>query len=249
MSVPPRLMGRQKRDTTTPRNKYDAAASAPDITFAPRRDDAHNDLWAQFALARGATSAGVRPTAAVTLRTSDGRVLSCDHDQGAALMVDTEKGTSSCRRCGAVVECNQLDQQVTADSKLRKSAEYERVYHANEVFAAYLGQGPPVPAAVLLAMQEYVEHTYIVAFSASAYDAACGPVDDRGLAVDAKGNLVPAFRLNPMRMRRPHYRQMCTALGVKSFAERWVAIKTYLTGGRFRPIYPSKKQLDDIQVG
>jgi hypothetical protein len=242
-------MGRQKRDTTTPRNKPDAAASAPSVIFGERNGDPHNALWAQFAAVRRSADADPRCASTVTIRTSDGRRLSCNHDNGLSLIGDAEKGTSSCVRCGAVVECNQLDQQVTADSKLRKSAEYERVYHANEVFAAYLGQGPPVPAAVLLAMQEYVQHTYIVAFSATAYEAVVGLVDDSGFAVDSKGNLVPAYRLNPMRMRRPHYRQMCTVLGVKSFAERWVAIKTYLTQGRFRPVYPTKKQLDDIQVG
>ena len=90
-------------------------------------------------------------------------------------------------------------------------------------------------------MEAFVATTRVSAFSATSFTVYEGPVSD-----DDEGSRWQY--LDPMEMERPHYRQMCAMMGVKSLAERWVQIKRYLTEGAWKPTYPAPDQIYRIQM-
>ncbi len=148
---------------------------------------------------------------------------------------DIRQGALVCVQCGAVKR-NHLVMPELADPLVHRrrsrTAPYFPPYHSNERFAAWFCTGPHVGAEDLARIRRYLGETP-VRVTATGYK-----VDKRSLR-----------RLDPLEMNSYHFRQVCTALKMRTHAERWVSIKQDLLGGhdKWKPRYPDPITMYRIQ--
>jgi hypothetical protein len=144
---------------------------------------------------------------------------------------DVREGDSICIGCGAVANDPYFpDAPDVLCNRYRESAPYQRLYHFNEVWSAYTCRGPPIPTAAVEQMRAFVRTTPIASFTRSGFKVDRGPL-----------STLNRRRLNPQTMQRVHYRQMCDALKMKKYSERWVSIKALLCGGAYMHDRRNKK--------
>lgn len=151
------------------------------------------------------------------------------------IQLDKLGGYYACAECGALAEHSYFaDGADYSTQRLRSSSPYNFMYHFNEVWTAYHGKGPRVEPDDFIAICRYILDTRIQQFTARRY------------VVDLTHT--SSTTLNPLRMQRPHFHQMCKELGLPMLAERWVQIKKRLCGEHFQMQYPSSEEEDAIRV-
>ena len=155
------------------------------------------------------------------------------------LELDRIGGAWVCVECGAVADERYYgDQGTSVLHRPRVSSPYNFMYHFNEVWAAYKGRGPLVHKDDFAVIKQYIETTYVVAFTANGF------VPYNELRHSETTHLVTL--MDPLRMQRVHYQQVCKLLGLGPLAERWVQIKRRICGAAWQVPYPSADEENAI---
>lgn len=154
------------------------------------------------------------------------------------LELDRIGGAWVCCECGAVADERYFgDQGPSVLHKPRISSPYNFMYHFNEVWAAYKGRGPVVHKDDMALIERYIAETCIVSFTSSGFTAY-----DPTRHFEAQSVTL----MDPLRMQRVHYQQVCKNLGLGPLAERWVQIKRKLCGESWHVHYPTVEEENAI---
>jgi len=167
------------------------------------------------------------------------RRLLCPECDSADVELDRIGGLWACTHCGAVAdELYNGPYEWHTIQRARQSSPYNTIYHFNEIWAAYRGRGPVVLEDDMLRIRHYIATTYVRDYTASGF---------REYDPEKDGFVVVAL-MDPLRMQRPHYVQVCKRVGLVSLGERWVQIKKTLCGDRWQINYPSAAEEQAIQA-
>lgn len=163
----------------------------------------------------------------------------CDSDD---IECDRIGGYWVCTECGAVAdELCAGDYRAETTQRPRESSPYNFVYHFNEIWAAYKGRGPLVHEDDLANIVDYIEHTFVLVFTASTF-VPYDPATYTGVQP------ATVMLMDPYVMQRPHYVKVCKLVGLTSLGERWVQIKKRICGERWQVNYPSVAEENAVRA-
>lgn len=157
---------------------------------------------------------------------------SCAYCGGFRWVRNDKCAENICMHCGQVDDGDRIPEAPYNHHRLRESAPYTRIYHFNEVMAAWKCTGPAIPGTIMSRIRNYINSVPIASVSpGEPYRVDRGPLSHMN-----KRRLVPA------ELERRHIRQICDALNLKKYAERWVQIKKRLHP-EWRIRYPSSSAM------